>query len=203
MRVEEMALRSEIRQMLNEAGFNKNTLKIQVKEVLREEIEKAVRQAVNETDFDSYVKQTANSIIRDAAKSHLKNVITDRLVSRWFNRMDINIDIKDEDGELLFGESHVMCNLFSIKALEKIAEQELPYHSAHKKINYIGANGKLVEAKEPNAYKFEQFIFDGFKYFNGITLLRGKREDDFAPIKNKEGVDSPETAIELYNNLYK
>ena len=105
------------------------------------------------------------------------------------------INLKDENGELLFGESHVMCNLFSIKALEKIAEQELPYHSAHKKINYIGANGKLVEAKEPNAYKFEQFIFDGFKYFNGITLLRGKREDDFAPIKNKE-------AIELYNNLY-
>lgn len=99
MRVEEMALRSEIRQMLNEAGFNKNTLKMQVKEVLREEIEKAVRQAVNEIDFDGYVKQTANSIIRDATKSHLRSVINDRLVNRWFNRMEINIDIKDEVGE--------------------------------------------------------------------------------------------------------
>lgn len=99
MRVEEMALRSEIRQMLNEAGFNKNTLKDEVKSVLREEIEKAVKQAINETDFNGYVKQTANSIIRDATKSHLKSVITDRLVSRWFNRMEISVDIKDEGGE--------------------------------------------------------------------------------------------------------
>ena len=99
MQVEEMALRSEIRQMLNEAGFNRNTLKDEVKSVLKEEIEKAVKQAVNETDFDGYVKQTANSIIRDVTKSHLKSVITDRFVSRWFNRMEINIDIKDEVGE--------------------------------------------------------------------------------------------------------
>ena len=96
-----------------------------------------------------------------------------------------------------------MCNLFSLKALEKIAEQELPYHSAHKKVNYINEKGKLVIADKPNAYKFEQFIFDGFRYFNDITLLRGKREEDFAPIKNKEGADSPETAIKLYNELHK
>lgn len=112
------------------------------------------------------------------------------------------INLTDENGELVFGESHIMCNLFSIKALEKIAEQELPYHSAHKKVNYYDENGNLVEAKEPNAYKFEQFIFDGFRYFSDITLLRGKRELDFAPIKNKEGVDSPETAIELYNKKH-
>lgn len=98
MRVEEMALRSEIRQMLNEAGFNKNTLKNEVKSVLREEIEKAVKQAVNETDFDSYVRQTADSIIRDTTRGHLKNVINDRLVGKWFNRMEISIDIKDEGG---------------------------------------------------------------------------------------------------------
>ena len=112
------------------------------------------------------------------------------------------IDLTDENGELMFGESHIMCNLFNMKALEKIAEQELPYHSAHKKVNYIDEDGNLVKATEPNAYKFEQFIFDGFRYFNDITLLRGKREEDFAPIKNKDGVDSPETAVKLYNGLY-
>ena len=112
------------------------------------------------------------------------------------------IYMTDENGELIFGESHIMCNLFSMKALEKIAEQELPYHSAHKKVNYIDEDGKLIEATEPNAYKFEQFVFDGFRYFNDITILRGKREEEFAPIKNKEGKDSPETAIELYNALH-
>lgn len=99
MRVEEMALRSEIRQMLNEAGFNKNTLKDQVKSVLKEEIKKAVKQAVNETDFDGYVKSTANSIIRDATKRHLTEVISDRFVSKWFNSMKVTVDVKDEVGE--------------------------------------------------------------------------------------------------------
>lgn len=99
MRVEEIALRSEIRQMLNEAGFNKNTLKDLVKDVVREEVERAIKQAINETDLGGYVKRTSDSIIRDATKSHLKSVITDRFVSRWFNRMEINIDIKDEVGE--------------------------------------------------------------------------------------------------------
>ena len=47
------------------------------------------------------------------------------------------IEAKDENGEILFGESHVMCNLFSLKALEKISLQNLQYHKAHKKYSYI------------------------------------------------------------------
>ena len=109
----------------------------------------------------------------------------------------------DENGELLYGEAHIMCNLFSIDALEKIANVDLPYHVANKKTNYIDKNGNYVEVTEPNAYKFEAFIFDAFNYFDSITILRGKREEDFAPIKNKEGVDSPETAIKLYNDYWK
>ena len=108
----------------------------------------------------------------------------------------------DENNELAFGESHIMCNLFSINALEKIADKVLQYHIAFKKNNHY-IDGKLIEAKEPNSYKFEQFIFDSFPFFENITLLRGKREEDFAPIKNKEGNDSPKTATDLYNNYWK
>ncbi len=111
-------------------------------------------------------------------------------------------ELRDENGELVYGESHIMCNLFSISALEKIAEETLPYHIAVKKINYY-KEGNLVEAKEPNCYKFEQFIFDSFPFFENITLLRGKREEDFAPVKNKEGKDSPETARKLYEEYWK
>lgn len=106
--------------------------------------------------------------------------------------------LRDKEEKLVYGEAHIMCNLFSLKAIEKIATKELPYHIAIKKAKYY-KNGKIIEPKEPNAYKLESFIFDGFKYFDNITLLRGKREEDFAPVKNKEGIDSPETAIKLYN----
>ena len=108
----------------------------------------------------------------------------------------------DEDGDLLYGESHIMCNLFNINILERIGKEKLPYHQAFKKANYINENGELVVPEEPNSYKFETFIFDSFNYVNDIAILRGCREDDFAPVKNKEGVDSPATAIELYNKYW-
>ena len=111
-------------------------------------------------------------------------------------------ELRDEDGELLYGEAHIMCNLFSIDALEKISKQNLPYHVADKKTNYMNENGEFVEVTEPNAYKFEAFIFDAFNYFDNISILRGKRECDFAPVKNKIGNDSPETARELYNKYH-
>ena len=46
------------------------------------------------------------------------------------------------------------------------------------------------------------FIFDSFNYVSDIAILRGTREVDFAPVKNKDGVDSPETARVLYNNYW-
>lgn len=108
----------------------------------------------------------------------------------------------DDDGELKYGESHIMCNLFSIDAIEKVSKEVLMYHSAFKKNSYIGENGREIIPEEPNSYKFESFIFDSFEFFDDIAILRGKREDDFAPVKNKEGVDSPKTAKELYEKYW-
>ena len=108
----------------------------------------------------------------------------------------------DSDGELKYGEAHIMCNLYTIEAIEKISKETLIYHSAFKKNAYIDENGKEVIPTEPNSFKFESFIFDAFELFDDIAILRGKREDDFAPVKNKEGVDSPKTAKELYEKFW-
>ena len=108
----------------------------------------------------------------------------------------------DDEGELKYGESHIMCNLYTIEAIEKISKETLIYHSAFKKNAYIDENGKEVIPQEPNSYKFESFIFDAFELFDDIAILRGKREDDFAPVKNKDGVDSPKTAKELYEKFW-
>ena len=108
----------------------------------------------------------------------------------------------DANGELKFGESHIMCNLYTIDAIEKISKEVLIYHSALKKNSYIDIDGKEIIPQEPNSYKFESFIFDAFEFFDDIAILRGKREDDFAPVKNAEGVDSPKTAKELYEKYW-
>ena len=104
----------------------------------------------------------------------------------------------NEHGEMIFGESHIMCNLYNIEALEKASTKELTYHVAEKKTNYVNDKGELIVPEDENCYKFEKFIFDSFCLFDEIAILRGKREEDFAPIKNKKGLDSPETAKKLY-----
>ena len=109
----------------------------------------------------------------------------------------------NENGELAFGESHLNCNMFNIKALEIIGNKKLPYHAAHKKANYINENGEVVVATAPNAYKFEAFIFDAFDMLDDMVIFRVKRENEFAPVKNAEGNDSPETARNLYLNFHK
>lgn len=108
----------------------------------------------------------------------------------------------NEKGELIYAESHILVNTFSLNAIEEMSKDKLPYHAAFKKANYIDENGELVESNEPNAYKFEAFIFDAFEYLKDMVILRVKREDEFAPVKNAEGVDSPETARELYKKFH-
>ncbi len=109
---------------------------------------------------------------------------------------------RDETGELKYGESHILCNLFSLQAIEKVGQMKLPYHVAFKKAKYINEDGVLVNPESPNAYKFEAFLFDAFECLDSLAILRVKREDEFAPVKNAEGVDSPETARKLYNDFY-
>lgn len=108
----------------------------------------------------------------------------------------------DENGELKYGESHILCNLFSLKSIEKISEMNLPYHIAFKKAKYIDKDGNLIVPEKPNAYKFEAFLFDAFESLEDIAILRVKREEEFAPVKNAEGTDSPETARKLYMDFH-
>ena len=111
----------------------------------------------------------------------------------------------DKDGELLYGESHILCNLFSVNAIERMGANPLPYHVAYKKAKYIDKNGNLVVPDSPNAYKFEAFLFDAFGTVDEMAILRVKREEEFAPVKNADsaGVDCPKTARELYKKFYK
>lgn len=116
---------------------------------------------------------------------------------------DNMLNSKKTNGELMLSEANIVSNLFSIHLLEKLVNVPLPYHVAKKKCNMLDKQGEKKMASEPNAYKFETFIFDSYNYVDDVFVMRVKRENEFAPIKNKEGEDSPETACKLYNELYK
>lgn len=124
-------------------------------------------------------------------------------VIEYIEMTDEMNNLRDESGELVHRDAHILANLFNISILEDIAAKNLEYMPALKKTEYLDDKGNLIMPNNENAYKFEMFVFDAFSYVDDVGLLQGKREEIFAPIKNKVGVDSLETASKLYKDFYK
>ena len=75
--------------------------------------------------------------------------------------------------------------------------KRMPLHIVEKKIPYIDENAQLVKPEAPNGYKFETLILDMVHMVDSCLSFEVDRKKEFAPIKNKEGVDSVESAREL------
>jgi UDP-N-acetylglucosamine/UDP-N-acetylgalactosamine diphosphorylase len=90
----------------------------------------------------------------------------------------------------------VAIHVFAVAFLERSLrlKDSLPFHIAHKKAEYIDDAGKLVEPKEPNALKFERFIFDLLPHARRPVVIEYAEEESFAPLKNAPGTpkDTPE-----------
>ena len=102
---------------------------------------------------------------------------------------------RGDDGELLFGLSNPGMFLWSRRFLEEqAARRDLPYHRAHKKIPHLDEAGALVSPQDPNGYKLECFAMDTLPAARRTMLLACDREQEFAPVKNARGDDSPDSA---------
>jgi UDP-N-acetylglucosamine/UDP-N-acetylgalactosamine diphosphorylase len=100
----------------------------------------------------------------------------------------------DQNGELRFRYGSVAIHVFSLAFLRQEAARDLPLHVAHKKVPYCGADGETITPEEPNAYKFEKFIFDVLPDAERALNVVFDRAEEFSPVKNAEGSDSPATA---------
>lgn len=109
---------------------------------------------------------------------------------------------KDEKQNYLYREMNMLAHLFHISALDKVSIANLPYHRAFKKNTFVNEEGMKQIPESPNTFKFETFIFDAFSLFDEIELLRVAEEDEFAPIKDFNGIYNPERAKELYEKKY-
>jgi UDP-N-acetylglucosamine/UDP-N-acetylgalactosamine diphosphorylase len=72
---------------------------------------------------------------------------------------------------------------------------KLPLHLAHKAIPYVDEHGKKVEPDKSNGHKIETFIFDALKSTTASIIMEVRREEEFSPLKNRTGSDSPETVL--------
>lgn len=104
---------------------------------------------------------------------------------------------KDENGEPAYNFGVILNYLFREKDLEEIVAKKLPLHIVEKKIPYLDEKGELVKPESPNGYKFEQLVLDMIHELDSCLPYEVVRNKEFAPIKNKTGVDSVDSAREL------
>jgi UDP-N-acetylglucosamine/UDP-N-acetylgalactosamine diphosphorylase len=112
---------------------------------------------------------------------------------------------RDAAGTLRFIAGSVAIHLISVAFVRALTADRhhfaLPYHRAEKKVPYIDLeSGRLVEPDKPNAVKLETFVFDALPLAQRSIVLETSREEEFAPIKNADGVDSPRTSHQLQSD---
>jgi UDP-N-acetylglucosamine/UDP-N-acetylgalactosamine diphosphorylase len=100
------------------------------------------------------------------------------------------------DGELKYWAGSIAVHMIQVAFLRRLKEEkiELPFHRAEKKVPCIDPHGRPIEPDEPNGIKFESFIFDALGHVRTSVAFEVLRREEFSPVKNAHGVDSPETA---------
>jgi UDP-N-acetylglucosamine/UDP-N-acetylgalactosamine diphosphorylase len=100
------------------------------------------------------------------------------------------------DGSLKFNAGSIAIHALRVSFIERLnagGQLQLPWHRAEKKVPYVDASGAVVKPDKPNAVKLEQFVFDAIPLAKNAIVYETRREEEFSPVKNAEGADSPAT----------
>lgn len=118
-------------------------------------------------------------------------------IVEYYELTDELMHAKDENGDPAYYFGVILNYLFKVSALEEIMAKQLPLHVVEKKIPYLDDQGEKQKPEAPNGYKFEQLVLDMIHELNSCLPFEVVRSREFAPIKNKTGVDSVESARAL------
>lgn len=117
---------------------------------------------------------------------------------------DLPMDLQRErlpGGGLRFLAGSIAVHAMSVEFVTRLntdASFSLPYHRAEKKVAFLDLeSGRIVEPDKPNAVKLERFVFDALPLCRSSIVYETDRTEEFAPIKNAEGVDSPESSARI------
>lgn len=118
-------------------------------------------------------------------------------IVEYYELTEEMLDATDANGDPAYNFGVILNYLFRVEDLEDIMNKNMPLHIVEKKIPYIDENGQPVKPEEPNGYKFETLVLDMIHLLDRCLPFEVIRNREFAPIKNKTGVDSVESAREL------
>ena len=113
---------------------------------------------------------------------------------------DMPAEMRDErgdDGALAFRAGNPAIHIFDLDFLKRVTtgRDRLAFHTARKKVeHYDPVTAATVSPTTENALKFELFVFDALPLADRWLAVQTLREDEFAPLKNATGADSPESA---------
>ena len=107
------------------------------------------------------------------------------------------MEAKDANGDPAYYFGVILNYLFKVNDLKEILNKNMPLHIVEKKIPYMDEDGNFIKPEEPNGYKFETLVLDMIHLLDSCLPFEVIRNKEFAPIKNKTGVDSVESAREL------
>lgn len=119
------------------------------------------------------------------------------LVIEYSDMPDALTEATDAYGNLRFRAGSVAIHILSRDFVERMggndAESALPFHNAKKKIPCLNADGTPAKPEQPNGIKFEMFVFDALPFAKNPVIIQSLRQNEFSPVKNADGVDSPQT----------
>ncbi len=118
-------------------------------------------------------------------------------IIEYYELTDEMANQKNENGDLAYSFGVIMNYLFRLSKLEEIADKKIPVHIVEKKIECLCEDGVTRKPDKENGKKFEALAVDLIKPMGSVLPFEVVREKEFAPIKNKTGVDSVESAREL------
>jgi UDP-N-acetylglucosamine/UDP-N-acetylgalactosamine diphosphorylase len=107
--------------------------------------------------------------------------------------------------ELLYWAGNTAIHVLEVSFVSRVgaeADRLLPYHAAAKKISTVDDEGQPLQPSEPNGEKLERFVFDALPAAKQVAVVEARREEEYAPVKNAEGEDSPESARRALRNQY-
>lgn len=103
----------------------------------------------------------------------------------------------DPTGALVYNAANIANHFYTLDFLKQVQvfEDKLEYHIARKKIKHVDLEtGLQVSPTSNNGIKLELFIFDVFPFTERMAVLEVPRSEEFSPLKNATGPDSPETS---------
>ncbi len=152
--------------------------------------------------------QMSNIVVRKASPDERVGVVATRgdsnVLVEYSDLPDELAAARDADGGLRFWGGSIAAHAIDVDLAESVVRDDLglPFHKAIKAVPHIDSSGALVQPPAPNAVKFETFIFDALPFATSVVSVESPRDQEFSPIKNATGDDSPETTRRDLNRLY-